>query len=281
MAFFVSGLYFRQNSVPATGRYFCIKTAPPLQPERRLAMSDPYQDDFTIHFRSLSDMMAYHDEQAKESQWDRVAVNSLRVEPLEENSWLCGDYSAFALRVSENAVKDTAKNLGLAISRDGWYYPLRDTAYKSLLDRARISGTALPKLRRRDLSNTLNACLSLYKDNALTLFRNQKITAVHSGGENDYSILPINELMESIKENLDERFPGNIFEGGYSDHSLTSAAWLLPDHKDDLLGTYRKTLEAQGKTAIASKLTPGIRFKTSNTGKQLMNRKGDYNGYYA
>ena len=229
-------------------------------------MPEPYQDDFTIHFHSLPDMMHYHSEQARESQWERTAVNGLRVEPLDINSWLCGDTSAFALHVSENAVKDTAKNLGLAISLNGWYYPLRDTAYKSLLDRARINGTALPKLPRRDLSNTLNACLALYKDNALMLFRDQKVTAIHSGDEKDYSILPIDELMYSLKSSLDERFPGNTFESGYSDHSLTSAAWLLPDQKDDLLGTYRKTLEAQGKAGIAAKLTPGIRFTTSDTG---------------
>jgi len=98
------------------------------------------------------------------------------------------------------------------------------------------------------------------------LFRDQKVTALHSGDEKDYSILPINELMDSLKASLDERFPGNTFDSGYSDHSLTSAVWLLPDQKEDLLGTYRKTLEAQGKTAMASKLIPGIRFSTSDTG---------------
>ena len=229
-------------------------------------MPESYQDSYTIRFNNLADMMAYHAEQTRESQWERAVINNLRVEPLEENSWLCGDTSAFALHVSEDAVKDTAKNLGLAVSFNGMYYPLRDTAYKSLLDRARVSGTALPKLGRRDLSNTLNACLALHKDSALMLFRNQKITALHSGGEKDYSVLPIDELMESIKVSLDERFPGNVFETGYSDHSLTSAAWLLPDQTNDLLGTYQKMLEAQGKTGIAVKLTPGIRFITSDTG---------------
>ena len=229
-------------------------------------MPETYQDSFTIRFNTLADMIAYHTEQARESQWERTAVNNLRVEPLEENSWLCADTSAFANHVSEGAVKDTLKNLGLAVNLKGWYYPLRDTAYKSLLDRARINGTALPKLKKRDLSNTLNICLELYNDNALMLFRDQKVAAIHSGGDNDYAILPIDELMESINFSLDERFPGNAFESGYSDHSLTSAAWLLPDQRDDLLGTYRRTLEAQGKAGIAAKLTPGIRFTTSDTG---------------
>ena len=40
----------------------------------------------------------------------------------------------------------------------------------------------------------------------------------------------------------------------------------MPDQKDDLLGSYAKLLAAQGKSALAAKLTPGIRFMTSDTG---------------
>ena len=65
---------------------------------------------------------------------------------------------------------------------------------------------------------------------------------------------------------MDERFPGNRFEGGYSDHAITSASWVLPNQKEDLLSTYEKLLEAEGKKAMAAKLMPGIRFSTSDTG---------------
>ena len=40
----------------------------------------------------------------------------------------------------------------------------------------------------------------------------------------------------------------------------------MPDQKEDLLGTYAKVLAAQGKATMASKLMPGIRFMTSDTG---------------
>ena len=230
-------------------------------------MPQPYQDSYTVSFHSLADMMTYHAEQAKSSMWERTEVNNLCVEPLDEDSPLYGDPSQFNTTVSEDAVKDTARNLGLAIMTCGRLYPVRDTAYKSLVDRAKIYGTALPKLRRKILADTLNECLSLQKSaKALLLIRNQKVSAVHSGDEKDYSILPIDELMESLKAKLDENFPGSVFESGYSDHSLTSAAWSLPDQKDDLLGSYHKTLAAQGKAALVAKLMPGIRFSTSDTG---------------
>jgi len=230
-------------------------------------MPQPYQDRHTIVFHSFADMFTYHDEQAKQSMWERAEVKSLSVEPLDEGSPLYSDLSAFDNSVSEDAVKDTAKNTGLAIKTGGKLYPVRDTAFKSLLDRAKIGGTSLPKLRRKILADTINECLSLQgKSNALVLIRSQKVSAVHSGDEKDYSILPIDGLMDSLKTKLDEMFPGSVFENGYSDHALTSAAWSLPNQKDSLLGAYRKTLDAQGKSPLAAKLMPGVRFSTSDTG---------------
>ena len=230
-------------------------------------MSEAYQDSYTVRFKNLADMLTYHARQTMFSQWERAEVNSLHVEPLDEGSPLYSDLSAFNSAVSEDAVKDTAKNLGLAIELMGTRYPVRDTAYKSLTDRAKIGGTSLPKLRRDSLARTLNDCLATQKRaHALVLIREQKVSAVHSGDERDYSVLPINELIDSLKTKLDERFPGNDFDTGYSDHSIASAAWSMPDQKDDLLGSYHKTLEAQGKTALTAKLLPGVRFSTSDTG---------------
>ena len=94
----------------------------------------------------------------------------------------------------------------------------------------------------------------------------EKISAVHSGDEVDYSVLPIDELLKVLQAKLDARFSGNEFESGYCDHSLVSASWRMPDQKEDLLGTYAKVLAAQGKATMASKLMPGIRFMTSDTG---------------
>lgn len=140
------------------------------------------------------------------------------------------------------------------------------TAYKSLLDRAKIGGTALPKLSRSVLAEVLNACLKLYSSSALLLIRDEKVSAVHSGDPADYSVLPVNELLGALKAKLDARFPGNEYECGYCDHSLVSASWRMPDQKEDLLGAYTKLLVSQGKTAMADKLMPGIRFITSDTG---------------
>lgn len=229
-------------------------------------MQKPCQDSYYTLFSSYSTLLDYHEEQAKNSRWIRCKVADLQVEPLGESSPLIGNLSAFAAGTSQEAVKDTAENLGLAMRVNGELYPVRVTAYKSLLDRAKIGGTALPKLSREVLAEVLNECLKLYLADALLLIRDEKISAVHSGDEVDYSVLPIDELLKVLQAKLNARFSGNEFESGYCDHSLVSASWRMPDQKEDLLGTYAKVLVAQGKATMASKLMPGIRFMTSDTG---------------
>lgn len=224
------------------------------------------KDGFYTTFSSYPMMKDYHEEQAKESQWIRCKVNELQIEPLDVNSSLYKCPLSFAPGITGDAVEDTAQNLGLAMDIDGAVYPIRTTAYKSLLDRAKIGGTVLPKLSRKVLSDVLNECLKLYPSEALVLIREQKVSAVHSGDEVDYSVLPIDELLITLQDKLDARFPGNEFDSGYADHSLTSASWKMPKQKDDLLGSYAKHLVSKGKAYLANNLVPGIRFMTSDTG---------------
>ena len=229
-------------------------------------MLQPCQDQYHKTFDSYVDMLVYHQTQESDSTWKRVPVNALCVSSLDEDSPLYDDTSGFAPGITKDAINDTAENLGLAIQMEGLYYPVRSTAYKSLLDRAKIGGSVLPKLKREDLAHILNACLKLHKSEALLLSREQKISAVHSGDETDYSTLSIEKLIAAVQCELNERFPKNVFDKGYSDHEITSACWSMPEQKDDLLAAYKKTLSDQGKSAIADKLTPGIRFSTSDTG---------------
>ena len=224
------------------------------------------QDGFYTTFGSYPMMRDYHEQQSKESQWVRCKVNELQIEPLDVNSSLYASSLPMAPGVTRDAIDDTAENLGLAMDIDGAIYPIRTTAYKSLLDSAKIGGTVLPKLSRRVLSDVLNECLKLYPSDALILIRDQKVSAVHSGDEVDYSILPIDELLLTLQNTLDARFPGNEFKYGYSDHSLTSASWTMPNQRDDLVGNYAKHLDSIGKSYLAKNLVPGIRFMTSDTG---------------
>ena len=229
-------------------------------------MQNVCMDSYYTTFDSYEGMLDYHRNQSANSRWQRSKVSDLEVAPLDWGSSLVGKLGLFASGTSQEAVNDTADNLGLAMMVNHQYYPIRTTAYKSLLDRAKIGGTALPKLSRTDLANVLNACLRLYHAEALLLLRDEKVAAVHSGDEMDYSVLPVDGLLEVLQKKLDERFPGSVFGTGYCDHSLVSASWSMPRQKEELLNDYKKTLEAQGQKAMAARLMPGIRFITSDTG---------------
>lgn len=223
-------------------------------------------DSYHTQFSAFPDMLSYHEKIRTDSRWERTEVKNLEVAALDKASPLFSDTASFDASVSREAIEDTAENLKLAIKVKDRFFPLRDTAYKSLLDRARVGGSALPKLPREKLAQVINSCLALHRDSALLLVRDEKVSAAHSGDTRDYSVLEIDQLLDGLQSKMDERFPGNQFSGGYVDHSITSASWTLPDQKTQLLDTYTKLLAAEGKTAMAAKLTPGIRFSTSDTG---------------
>ena len=223
-------------------------------------------DSYHTQFSAFPDMLSYHEKIRTDSRWERTEVKNLEVAALDKASPLFNDTTSFDSSVSRDAIEDTAENLKLAIKVKDKFFPLRDTAYKSLLDRAKVGGSALPKLPREKLAELINSCLALHKDSALLLVRDEKVSAAHSGDTRDYSVLEIDQLLDDLQSKMDERFPGNQFSGGYVDHSITSASWTLPDQKTELLDTYTKLLAAEGKTAMAAKLMPGIRFSTSDTG---------------
>ena len=173
-----------------------------------------FQDCFSTTFSTYPSMLNYHEMQSQTSLWTRCPVKELYVEPLDLASLLAAE-DGFAPGISKEALYDTMENLGLAIRVNGAYYPVRETAYRSLLGRAKIGGTALPKLEKQKLADVLNNCLRLFKQDALVLVRDEKVSAVHSGDDADYSVLPIDELLNVLQTKLDERFPGNVFKEGY------------------------------------------------------------------
>ena len=224
------------------------------------------KDDFATTFDSYPEMIHFHESLSKGTVWRRCKVKDLHVEPLDASSALCTTPSAFVPGTSEDAVADTVENLGLALRVGGDLYPLRTTAYKTLLDRAKISGTALPKLKKAELAAVLSACLAVHSSDALLLVRDEKVSATHSGDVRDYSVLPIDELLHTLEQKMDARFPGYHFENGYCDHAYTSGCWTFPSQREDMLGTYAKALQTKGMGTMAAKLVPGIRFLTSDTG---------------
>lgn len=230
-------------------------------------MQEAYYDNYSTTFPTIESMHTYHVQQSGKSQWERTPITALRVAALDKESPLYQTRKGIAEEVTPGAVEDTAQNMKLALKFGDNYYPMRDTAWKSLLDRAKINGSVLPHLPKDKLAQILNTCLRQHsKSKALVLVRDEKISATHSGDIKDYAILPIDKLLEIVMDSLGIRFPGYKFESGFTTHSITGASWTMPSQCEKLLGQYRKALEARNKTMFASKLMPGVQFVTSDTG---------------
>ena len=73
------------------------------------------QDSYSTQFTQFPAMLAFHEENRKASLWERTEVHGLHVAALDKASPLYGDLSSFDPTVSQDAIADTAENLGLAI----------------------------------------------------------------------------------------------------------------------------------------------------------------------
>lgn len=125
------------------------------------------QDAYFATFPSFAELLGYQQQVNDRSTWTHCAVNQLHVEPLNRNSSCYPALKEFAPGVSQEAVEDSFNNLGLAIRFDQKLYPVRETAYKSLLDRAKISGSGLNKLTKDELAQVLNTFLGHFRSEAL------------------------------------------------------------------------------------------------------------------
>ena len=201
------------------------------------------------------------DEALCPKKWSTERLNSLRFAPIETV-----EENAFAPVVTKEAIDDTTESTGLAVFINGLAYPVRDTAIKTILDRARINGYSLPKLAKEDLAFILNKCVELYNEDSLVLVQEQKVSAIHSGDAKGFAILPIPSLLAELEETLNFRFPGWEIIRGYRDHSYTACEIRMPGQKDDLLRSYEDILASEGKRVLADKLCPGLKFVTSDVG---------------
>lgn len=204
--------------------------------------------------------------QKKEEIWRRCCVQEIKLISLPQRpkelpalrqrmEIACSD------EVLLNAI-DGGCDLLLEFPMEGYTYaPLREIAFNSVCDRGHISGGALTKLSNEELSDVINTCIQHYSDTCLILYRDNKISAVHSGDESDYSILNAFELVTTLKNGLSDRFRNATFKDGFLTHSLCSATYELHDKK--IIEIYKPYLEKMGYENI-SEFNAVLKFSTSD-----------------
>lgn len=197
----------------------------------------------------------------KDSEWDDSIVSAkIKIHGFDtiEACALASDEG-----IDECVVFDTGEHSGLYLKYSDKTYMVRDTAVKSLMETAKISGSALNKLSPSDLAKVLNLCLKTAKGNSLFLVRGRKLCACLS---DIYEIMPVTELLEITEQQLTARFGNLRFVNGYNNYSITTALWELPDVQDELLDKYDDAVKSHKRSLYGHNFMPAVRFMTSDIG---------------
>lgn len=219
---------------------------------------------FTTDCRDFVDKVAEYELNDK---YTRAKISDLTVLPLVDVE---DEMDANFPPYLEEAVADTLSNLQLGISftdADGIDYtlPLRETAKKSLLDRAKISGASLERLSRAQLCTVLNMCYRLYSNSSTLIYvNNNKIAAVLSGDSKDFSVLPLNSLLKALHDKFDELSFKFRFVDGYIDHYYCYSRYEILD--GDLLDSYKEALKAHNIHFNSGNMKAAVQFSSSNVG---------------
>ena len=169
---------------------------------------------------------------------------------------------------TEDIMKDTMENTRLLLQAQDQCYPVRTCAIKSILERAKISGTALNKVEKPVLARILALarqvpyCMGEATGSALHRYSEGKISAVHGGDSSEYAILEMSELFEAMADYLNATYPGCQFAGASYDHSIATAVWEIC--QDSLIETYKEALEAH--SIPYDTLKPALRLTSSDVG---------------
>ena len=228
-----------------------------------------FADDFTKNFYSQSEFLDFLTEREKNSYWSRIRAKDLKFYAMEKGDEITQRLeNEYALQGKEDVFSDTIENTRLILQADNRLIPVRSCAIKTILERARISGNALNKVRKSVLSEILNYCMAVTSGEALLRVCEDKITAVHGGDESDYSVLEMPELFKRTVDYLESNFSGYTFAGASYDHLIVTSLWELS--KDDaLVSTYRESLLNNG--IDVGEIKPALRLTTSDAGVSGVN----------
>ena len=224
-----------------------------------------YEDRYVAVFTRQEDFLECIRERLANSYWDRRKTRNLRFAELTEDSPIADRLREKCSRegTDEGIIADTISNTGLVLRVKNEYYPVRNCAIKSILDRAGISGCGLRRVSKNVYARILNDCLKVAKGDALLRISEGKVSAVLGGDAGDYSVIDTEQLYMHTIDYLNSKFKGVSYLGGFYEHDRVSAIWELSG-ETKLLEAYNKELALMGR--IASEMTPVVRITTSDTG---------------
>lgn len=176
----------------------------------------------------IDELIDFTKELQARDAWKRLETRDVKVTPLDDIPILldCVRDELSLTGYDDDVIRECMENEGCVLTlplSEGGNIPIRYTAIRGIRDRAGINGPVFAKLSRYENADILNTALKHWGNQCLVLLRDQKITAVHSGDENDYAVLPQGDLFEAFRDGLREMFgeTNTFFKGGFVSHELS------------------------------------------------------------
>lgn len=199
------------------------------------------------------------------SEWvSGMRSDSVRVEAIDGPLFASELVSRWGL--DQELAQETADIGTKLVLNDGKNYHLvRNTAFSTLCETAKLNGSALGRMAPYKLAETLNNGLEVARGHSLMLMRYGKASALHSGASRGYQPMPISELVSITENMIGRRFGASEFVRGSNTHAYTGALWELTDARENLLDIYRKALGRRTAIYDISTFIPALRFGSSDT----------------
>lgn len=156
--------------------------------------------------------------------------------------------------VSDNAMLSCMENYKLAIGYPTetkmMFYPIRETGYKSLSERAGISGRTMSSTEDKASQKEMNAetkayifneGLQCYTNKSLVLVRDGAISAVLSGDENDYCKMPVSDLIEELETSMIDYVGSFELRSATCDYEIAKVIYEIidDDMKREIMDVFR------------------------------------------
>lgn len=227
-------------------------------------MLDRRFDAYQIITRNETDLENEVMEMERQSEWlQNIPSNSLTLSSIDGP--ICASEAARQHSLDEELTMETAADGTRLIISCGRDYLVRNTAWSTLCETAKLYGSALGRMNPWCLKETLNNGLQVARGSSLILVRDGKVSALHSNAAGGYAIMPISELLNISKNSLKSRFGTAQFIEGTNSHGFTSAVWELPDAQSEIISKYQQAITGAVNRQYAINFMPAVRFSSSDT----------------
>jgi hypothetical protein len=213
------------------------------------------KDNAEFKFNEAEEFQKFLTEMDKDSTW-------LEAEKSKDISvFYAGSSDDIIEGLTDEAFNDTVANGScLSLQYNGQSYYIGLSALPTLKARACISGTALEKVSRKELSTILNTCLSVSSGGTLIRICGDKVRACHS---KNYQPLSQSGIFRTARTTI-EGYSSKVFTGGSWNHDYMTASWNICDK--DVIDAYVNLFDQTGIPINKNDIQTIVSICTSDVG---------------